>query len=98
MQFPFLEGFDDIAIGLRDLGAMQRILVGVSGDIDDRDIETGVDPLGGCHAVDLPRQHDIHQDQVRKSLRRFFNGFLSCGGDVGEGVSQAGQPLLHVKG
>ncbi len=77
MQFSFFEGFEEIAEGLGDLGSLDGGLIGVGGEVDDRDIEMGSDVLGGLDAVHLTFQPDVHQHQIWVRLGRLLDRLFS---------------------
>ena len=67
---------DDVAERLGDLGPFQRLLVGVSGDVDDGDVIALADFLGSLDAVAASLQHDVHENEVGLPGQYPLKGFL----------------------
>lgn len=96
LKLFFPERLQDVSVRLRVFGALERMIVGECGYIDDGDIEARLEYLGGLNTVDAALELDIHQDEVRPCFRRATDGILTGGHHARNRVSKLLQVLLDV--
>ena len=77
MQVAVVKGLDQVAERLGHLGPLDRLLVGVSRNINDRGAPSGPDLRGSLDPIHLANQSDVHQNQVRSRFCRLLDRFLA---------------------
>ncbi len=95
-QLPLLEGLQHVAERLGDLGALQRVRVGVGGQVDDGDVVAAADLRGSLDAVHFAVQEDVHEHQVRTPPAGLLDRLFPGGRRVGHLVTEVPQPAHQV--
>ena len=90
------ERLDDVPERLGDLGARERLVVGVRGEEDDRDLMIAPDSLGSVYAVNLPGEPDIHEDEVRDDRLEQLERLFAALGDTVYGIAVQFEPHLNA--
>jgi hypothetical protein len=98
VQAALFEGLDDVAEGAGDFRPLQRRLVGVGRQIDDRDVQLAVNPLRRLDAVHIPFEHDVHEHQVGDGFEGGPDRLFTGGGQADDRVPEVVQPVLDVPG
>ncbi|MCG3118194.1 MAG: hypothetical protein ALAOOOJD_00357 [bacterium] len=98
VQLSFLERFENIAKRFGNLGALQRPVIRVSGEINNRNVIQGQNFLRRLHTVLIALEHDVHQHQIRPGFAGFLHGlFTGCDG-AGNDVAEALQGIVNIFG
>ena len=90
--------FENVAEGLGELGAIDGVLIGMRGQVDDRDLEFGFQRLRRGDAIHVAFQADVHEDEIERRRPGATEGFHSGLGNGRNGVTEAFELLLDVGG
>ena len=95
-EFALLKGLENVAEGIGDLGTLQRVVVGIRGQVHDRQAVQLPDAVRCGDAIHITLQHDVHQHEVRPVPPCFGDG-LSRGRRYGnDRISATGQPCRDI--
>ena len=95
-EFVRLIGLEHIPGRRRDLRALQRVVVGIGREVDDRHILFSLNLEGGFHSVHFPLQYNIHQNQVRMHVDRLADRLFAGGRRSRHAIPQPLQAQLNV--
>ena len=97
-QPVLVDGLEHIAVGGRAFGPLEGDLIGVGGEVDDRNVAFVLDDAGRFHAVHVAAQEDVHEHEVRTQGAAQVHGLGPRGRDAGQGVAQAAHNGLEIQG
>ena len=90
-------GFIEIAVGRRDLGALERFVVGVGGQKYDGRTALLSYARGGRDAVHRPAQANVHEHQIRPRGPRRLDGALAGIDRTLHAIAQTSQGRREVE-
>src|SRR5262249_17790999 len=86
-KLQLLERLQEVAVGLGDAGAPERVVVGVGGEVDDWDVPPIADDLRRLDAVDAALDADVHEDEVGLELAGHGDRLLAARRHADDGVA-----------
>ena len=97
VELAFLEGLENIAGRLDFLRPLEGFLVGVGRQENDRYGELRADLLCRLDAVHAPREHDVHEDDIRQPILREGDSLGAVAGHAYDGIAEALETTLKIK-